>query len=119
MGRAFIEREFRRNVSLPEVAGAAGLSMFHFLRLFRRHFGMTPKQFMDDLRIAEAKRLALTGMHFGEIARAVGFAHQSRLSHRFRELTGETPRAWLRGARGLTGRVRGRSGASQCRKGLG
>ena len=98
--RAFIERAFRRNVSLSEVAAAARLSPFHFHRLFRRHYGKTPKQFVDELRIAEAKRLALGGMRLEDVARAVGFANQSHLSQRFKQLTGQRPGQWLRANRG-------------------
>ena len=97
--RELIERAFRRNVSLDEVAAAARLSPFHFHRLFRRHYGKTPKQYVDELRIAEAKRLALAGVRFAEVARAVGFANPSHLSQRFKQLTGQRPGQWLRAAR--------------------
>ena len=68
VARQYIERTFRRNVSLDEVAAAARLSPFHFHRLFRRHYGKTPKRLVDEMRIAEAKRLALGGMRFVEVA---------------------------------------------------
>jgi AraC family transcriptional regulator len=99
VAREFIGGRFRRNVTLGEVAAAARLSPFHFHRLFRRHFGKTPKRLVDELRIAEAKRLALGGMRLVDVARAVGFAHQSHLSQRFKQLTGESPSQWLRAAR--------------------
>ena len=49
----------------------------------------------------------LGGMRFAEVARAVGFANQSHLSMRFKQLTGKRPAQWLREIRGAPG-ARGR-----------
>ena len=97
--RAFIEREFRRSPSLDEIARAAHVSPYHFHRLFRHAYGKTPKQLIDELRIAEVQRLALRGVPFGDMWRPLGFSHQSHMSSRFKRVVGKTPRQWLRAAR--------------------
>ena len=95
----FMRREFRRGPRLPEIARAAHLSPFHFHRSFRRQFGKTPKQVLAELQIAEVQRLILTGVSLGEAAKHVGFAQQSHLTARFKQVIGLTPTAWLATAR--------------------
>jgi len=92
---AYLEREFRRGPTLPEVARAAHLSPFHFHRLFRQHFHKTPKQVLVELQIAEAKKLMLSGVPLSKAAKRAGFAQQSHLSTRFKKVTGYTPGQWL------------------------
>ena len=103
--RALIDREFRRRrLSLADVARAAHLSQFHFQRLFRQHYGVTPKQVITALRIAEVQRLALAGMSFKDAADAAGFAHQSHMTTRFKRAVGVTPRTWLASVRAAPAR---------------
>ena len=108
--RAFIEREFRRSPSLDEIARAADVSVYHFHRLFRRAYGKTPKQLVEELRIAEVKRLAVQGMPFSEVWRPLGFATQSHMGNRFKRVVGKTPREWLREVR-AKGESAARTGA--------
>ena len=97
--RAWIERNFRSRITLAEIARRAGLSQFHFQRLFRRHYGKTPKQLTTELRIAEVQRLALAGARLKDAAAAAGFAHNSHMTGTFTRLVGTTPHKWVR-ARG-------------------
>jgi len=95
----YIVRNFKRTPSLPEIAEVAGLSRFHFHRLFRQRYGKTPKRIITELQVAEVQRLARTGMPLGEAARAAGFVHQSHMTLRFKQVVGETPRRWLQAVR--------------------
>src|SRR5687767_6916988 len=92
---AYIQREFRRGPTLPEIARAAHLSPYHFHRMFRVAFGKTPKQVMVELQIAEAQKLMLAGVPLAKTAKRAGFAQQSHLSTRFKKVTGLTPGQWL------------------------
>ena len=94
--RAFIEREFRRSPSLDEIARAAGVSPYHFHRLFTRAYGKTPKRFAEELRVAEVQRLALSGMRFMHVWRHLGYSTQSHMGNRFKQVVGKTPMQWLR-----------------------
>jgi AraC family transcriptional regulator of adaptative response/methylated-DNA-[protein]-cysteine methyltransferase len=53
----FLERNVRRQPSLAEVASAAGLSEFHFQRLFGRWVGISPKRFLQFLTKQYARAL--------------------------------------------------------------
>jgi AraC family transcriptional regulator len=93
---ALIRSSLHRRPRLPELAAAAGLSVFHFHRLFKRHFGETPLQMVARLQIDLAKRLLCRGVPLREIAARCGYSHQSHMTVRFRQATGTTPTRWLR-----------------------
>jgi AraC-like DNA-binding protein len=104
---AFLQREFRHRPDLAEIAKAAHLSRYHFHRSFRKTFGKTPKQYMDELQIAEVQRLILNGSTLMQAAREVGFTQQSHLTARFKKATGLTPKAWLLLARAKAAQAEG------------
>lgn len=86
--------------SLEEIATAAGLSQFHFLRAFKASTGRTPFQWLQDFRIELASGLlAATDMPLAQVALDVGFKNQSHFSTVFRRSTGTTPAQWRARAR--------------------
>ena len=88
----FMERWYARDLSLAEIAEAAGLSEQHFCRIFKRNTGMTPIEFLTKKRIAEAKTLLSdTEMTISEIGRAVGFSDRSYFTSVFRKYEGFSP----------------------------
>ena len=105
VGRAIadIEDNPDRTISLRELAGAAGLSRFHFSRVFKHHLGLSPARYVERARIEQAKALIVNaGMSLANIAQAVGFADQSHFSRRFRAHEGRTPAQFAREqARGI------------------
>ncbi|PJI41575.1 MAG: hypothetical protein CTR54_14405 [Rhizobium sp.] len=87
--------------SLEEIAAAAGLSQFHFLRAFKASTGRTPFQWLQDFRIELAcGLLAATDMPLAQVALDVGFKNQSHFTNVFRRSTGTTPAQWRSRARG-------------------
>lgn len=60
--------------TVPQVAHAAGISTFHFIRLFRACFGETPHQARLEARLSRAKSLLLgTDRSVTDICLDVGF----------------------------------------------
>jgi AraC family transcriptional regulator len=100
---AYIEDNPDRAISLRELAGAAGLSRFHFSRVFKRHLGLSPARYVERTRIEQAKALIVNAeMSLVDVAQAVGFADQSHFSRRFRVHEGRTPATFAREqARGI------------------
>ncbi|MFT4067332.1 helix-turn-helix transcriptional regulator [Paraburkholderia sp.] len=78
---AFIAESLDRPITLDDLAMAAGLSKFHFLRAFTRTVGMTPAVYLMHRRVQVAIAMAKHGKEpFAEIAYATGFADHSHLS---------------------------------------
>ena len=90
-----IERDFESTLSLSDLAAEAGLSEFHFLRVFRALVGMTPHQFLLRTRLHHAAaRLRKTDDSISAIAFDCGFGDLSTFNHRFRRVMGASPSAW-------------------------
>lgn len=95
--RAFLDLSFREDVGLKDVAAAASTSPFHLVREFKRHVGQTPRQYLIERRIGEAKVLLRdTGRSVTQVAHACGFNSVSHFSTTFRARTGVTPSAFRR-----------------------
>lgn len=85
-------------VSLAALARGAGMSRFHFLRLFRRVVGMTPHQFLLRLRMQRAAtRLRQSRASVSQIAFQAGFGDLSTFNRQFKRIFGANPRAFRGG----------------------
>lgn len=83
--------------SLERLAAQAGLSKFHFQRLFKAATGVTPSRYHMDLRINEARRLLReTKMSVVDVALEVGYANPSHFARLFRRETGLSPSDYRR-----------------------
>ncbi|MFT4070248.1 helix-turn-helix domain-containing protein [Paraburkholderia sp.] len=95
----YIRANLAEDLAIAELATQAGLSSFHFARVFRRETGETPHQFVTRLRLEEAARLLrATDQTVLQIALGVGFENASHFSVQFKRGYGVTPLAYrLRG----------------------
>jgi AraC family transcriptional regulator len=90
--KAFIEQHLAENFPLLDLAEAVGVSPFHFARMFKGSVGVTPHQYLIQVRIERAKQLLERGtLPLIEIALQVGFSSQSHLTAVFRKTVGLTP----------------------------
>ncbi len=91
----FVNENLEEDLSLAEIAEAAGLSQFHFARAFRRTTGQTPQQYLMQQRIERAKELlAKDDLPIVEISLRTGFKNQSHFTTLFRKFTKLTPKTW-------------------------
>jgi AraC-like DNA-binding protein len=89
--KLFIEKEFSRNISLDDIANEAFFSKFHFIRVFKKHYGRTPYQYLKEIRITKAKYLLQGGMTVKEVCISVGFDSITSFTGLFKRITGSTP----------------------------
>jgi AraC family transcriptional regulator, regulatory protein of adaptative response / methylated-DNA-[protein]-cysteine methyltransferase len=87
----FIATNFRTQPRLAEIAAQAGLSEFHFNRLFRRWAGLTPKQYLAFVTGREAKGELTSQPSVLEAAYAVGLSGPGRLHDLIVSLDAVTP----------------------------
>ena len=91
----FMRENFQDGPTLTGIARSVYLSPFHFHRRFTSLFGLTPKHFLLECQIYEAKRQLMTHQkELSQIAADCGFAHQSHFTSRFKQATGLTPTRW-------------------------
>lgn len=88
----YIYAYYNKPLSLEELAQTACLSKFHFLRLFKSTFGITPYQFINQVRVQHAKQLlAASQFPVNEIALQCGFINASTFSRMFYNQAGFYP----------------------------
>ena len=87
-----IEASIDTDLSLESLAKESGYSRAHFLRMFRTATGLTPHQFVLDLRLKQAQnRIRKTRDSLIDIAAECGFASQSHMTTVFRKYLDSTP----------------------------
>src|SRR5262245_25440745 len=97
--RDFVAASFTEPVTVAQAARRAGISQYHFLRLFRDTFGETPHAFRTRLRLEEAKRRLSRGELVTEVCFDVGYESLGSFSTLFAQRFGRSPSAWQREVR--------------------
>ncbi|WP_163338168.1 AraC family transcriptional regulator [Desulfopila sp. IMCC35008] len=91
---AYIRDHAHEHISLDDIAAAAHLSRYHFLRLFSDAMDISPYSFLLHHRLQLAKKEIRLGVSLAESALNAGFADQSHMNRRFKSAFGITPRQY-------------------------
>lgn len=90
--RDYILHHMSEPIALETVAHHAGVSPFHFCKVFKRATGLTFTEFVNKARVEEAKRLLLRPqVRVTEVAYDVGFQSLSQFNRSFRRVTAQSP----------------------------
>ena len=93
----WMAENFAEEFNLDQLAAQAGLSKFHFHRLFKSAVGVSPSRYLLTLRMDEARRLLReTKKSVVEIALDVGYTNPSHFAQLFRRETGLSPSDYRR-----------------------
>jgi len=88
---------YSEQLTVKELAEEAGMSQSQFGRLFRKLFGVSPREYLISVRInAAAHLLADTNKKTTVVAMETGFYDHSHFSRTFRKIMGRTPRQYRR-----------------------
>jgi transcriptional regulator GlxA family with amidase domain len=91
--RDHMDRHYAEPIDLELLGRTAGMSKWHFHRLFSTAYGVTPAAYLSERRIERAQDLLrATTLSVTEVCFAVGFSSLGSFSTRFRQVTGESPR---------------------------
>jgi AraC family transcriptional regulator len=88
-----MEVAFAEPLTLRDLAGTAGMSAFHFARVFRRLTGLPPHRYLMAVRLREAVARLDRGMSVTDTCYATGFASLSHFVTTFRRRFGVSPSA--------------------------
>ncbi|HJW47678.1 MAG TPA: AraC family transcriptional regulator [Lysobacter sp.] len=103
----WLDAHAHEDIDLQTAADQAGLSAYHFLRLFARVVGVTPHQYLLRARLRRAARLLTQDDErtVTDIAFDVGFADLSNFVRSFHRAAGVSPRHFRHAARGDRERI--------------
>jgi AraC-like DNA-binding protein len=97
----WIDANSHQEIDLEGAAGQAGISPFHFLRLFTNVLGVTPHQYLVRSRLKHAARLLANGDRaITDVAYDVGFGDLSNFVRTFHRAAGVSPRRFREAAQG-------------------
>jgi AraC-like DNA-binding protein len=97
----WIDAHSEREIDLEGAAGQAGISPFHFLRLFSGVLGVTPHQYLVRSRLRHAARLLVDEERsITDIAYDVGFGDLSNFVRTFHRAAGVPPLKFRQASRG-------------------
>lgn len=92
---SFIRAHFRENITRDDVAAVAFITPNYLSKQFRNKMGMNMREYINQIRIEEAKRMLLTtNLSVSEVAGLAGYDNISYFSTVFRKHTGMTPVDW-------------------------
>ncbi|MBD0332249.1 MAG: helix-turn-helix transcriptional regulator [Chitinophagaceae bacterium] len=89
--RNYIDNNFENDLNLDLLSYIRFTSKYHLLRLFKRYYGLTPRQYLIDKRITKSKEFLIQGMTITETCFAVGFKSPGSFSTLFKDKIGLTP----------------------------
>jgi transcriptional regulator GlxA family with amidase domain len=88
----WLQARAERSVSVPEMAGRAGLEERTFLRRFKTATGMKPVEYVQNLRVGKARELLeFTKRSVDQIAWAVGYEDATAFRRVFQRILGLSP----------------------------
>ncbi len=87
----YINHNYTGDLKQDSLSERHCISKYHLLRLFKKYYGITPRQYLIDIRIAKSKSHLKAGMSVTKTCYAVGFESLGSFSTLFKQRTGITP----------------------------
>ncbi|QZT38440.1 AraC family transcriptional regulator [Halosquirtibacter xylanolyticus] len=89
--KPYIDNHYQDDLNLDLFSRIKFVSKYHLLRLYKRYYGLTPKQYLIDKRVEMSKVYIRDGMSITEACNEVGFESLGSFSALFKRKTGFTP----------------------------
>ncbi|WP_339224770.1 helix-turn-helix domain-containing protein [Paenibacillus sp. FSL H8-0332] len=99
--KTYIEQHYREELSIRLLAGEAGTSVRHFIRLFKQKYGLSAIEYLTEYRIRQARSLMLPHSNYElkDIAAYVGYKDVPYFRRKFKQITGVAPATFMRNAK--------------------
>ena len=92
--KLYIDDHFADTIDLDNISGQAHFSKFHFIRVFKSIYGMTPKNYLIAKRMEKARNYLSGGHTVLEAGLMVGLESPTSFSAMFKKITGLSPSAY-------------------------
>lgn len=91
----YIMSHIHNPITVSEIAAYLNIDRSHLSRIFKQETGMSPKQYITDLKLdIAAQNLKKSGITVKEAADSVGYIHQTEFSKAFQKRFGILPSHW-------------------------
>ncbi|MEM8524211.1 MAG: AraC family transcriptional regulator [Bacteroidota bacterium] len=94
--KRYIDNNFEKEINLDLLAHMRFTSKYHLIRIFKKYYGITPRQYLINKRIEQAKAVLKTGKSVSDTCYAVGFQSLNSFSTLFKSKTGISPSIYRR-----------------------
>lgn len=93
--KAYIEQYYNQKISFRQLAALSGYSYDYFRHIFRQKFGISPQEYLIEIRLKNAKQLLeSTALSCIEISYNCGFSNSSQMTMMFRKRYNKQPSAF-------------------------
>ncbi|MEO6406873.1 MAG: AraC family transcriptional regulator [Ferruginibacter sp.] len=89
--KLFMDNHFNEQINLENISGEAYFSKFHFIKLFKTIYNLTPYQYLMSVRLEQAMILLKKAVIASDVCYAVGFKSIPSFSNLFKKWTGTSP----------------------------
>ena len=89
--KRFIDENYCENINLESIADFSLISKFHFIRLFKKCYGITPHQYLTEKRILHAKNLLCSNYSVTETCYRVGLESRTSFAAIFKKYVRTSP----------------------------
>lgn len=92
--KSYIKTNYASSLSMPYLAHTVGMTQFHFTRLFKKYYHISPNKYLVNCRINHAQKQLLNAnsQSMATIATQNGFYDESHFNKLFKQYTGITPK---------------------------
>ena len=99
--RAYLDTHLDETVTLERLAGVAHTSPFHLQRMFKRHLGLTPREYVEARRAERLRARLRDGDTVSRASFEAGYSSPSRVYEQATAHMGMTPGAYRKGGLGV------------------
>ncbi len=91
LAKEYIESSINLNPTVKEISSYLNISEFHFFKLFKQSFHISPHAYLLNQKICKAKELLSSGEDIAQVAYELAFTDQSHFGRVFKSYVATTP----------------------------